>query len=216
MSRKPGIFISCLVLAFAVSQPVHAINGGVLGGISVNWLGGDSWHDALDEFNADNHGQPELVYGAFLEFSYSDRVSFRPEIQVIAAMGEGTGTLAGLPSRIEATARVLHVPLFVCGRYPSGPGNFYGLLGPTFNFFLTDIRNESTLMGMDTKASENPYYGVVIGAAAGIGYELPILSARVTADLRYHRSLTPIMEEGEDNFQSAVFMLGVSLPIPTD
>ncbi len=205
-----------LVLALAVLGPAHGVDYGALGGVSLNWLGGRDWQNELSDLSGRNALRPELGLGGFLEFPLSRTWVFRPEFQAVSLRGEGRGSLGPDSARIQVEARVLQLPLLIRARYPTGSGVFYGILGPTLNFLLTEIRTETTIGAATDVETEDPYYGLVVGVAAGLGYEPPIPSVRITADLRYHLSLSPIFQGRALNFQSLAFLLGLAFPLSLD
>ena len=202
-----AFFVACLGLS-----GVYGVDGGIIGGMSAGWIGGDDWNDVLKSTSTDNEMKFSLQYGAFLEFDYDWFVTFRPELHVLDIRGGSAGS--GIT--IDATSRAVHIPLLAIYRYPLAAGSIYGSIGPSVNLILRDVRFRKEEPGNDAVLLETPYYGVAYGLILGAGYEIPVRSVKIIADFRYHRSLTQVIKFPNINFQNFAFLVGVSREIPND
>jgi hypothetical protein len=199
-----------MILAAGVSTQGHAFNFGPAAGGTVGWVGGSDWDTLLKEGDYKNTTQGSIAYGAIFEFEFFSFLSFRPEIHILSPAGKAKGD----QKTLRVDTRTLQIPFLFTGKYPVRSGYVYALLGPSMNLFLQEIDTEEEISGEIGKYSEQPYYGMVWGVTAGIGYEIPVRSLKVLADMRYNRTLSLIFKEWDTNFQNLSFLAGVVFSIP--
>ncbi len=214
MNRREGI-LGLLALSWMVFGGVPFLQGlecGPIGGVGIEWIDGSDWEQDLSSLGLEERTDSDFVYGAFFRIPLTKwgifPIHVRPEIQVMTPRGKGSSSTASL----HVKTRVLQFPILMEAQYSGEYGTVYGFLGPSLNFFLTEIDSRFDSGSSITKVSTTPYYGVVLGVAAGIGYSIPFNNFSPFMELRYTRTLTPVLKDSNYAFGGFYFLMGVSMP----
>ncbi|GAB4222119.1 MAG: hypothetical protein Kow009_13790 [Spirochaetales bacterium] len=204
-----------ILLLLGMPMASHGLEAGVVLGPGVGWVGGSDWKDDLSAEGMEDGNTSEFLYGAFLRVPlfHWKGVSFRlrPEVQLMRPGGSGSSSTADM----DVSAKVLHFPLGFEAWYPLPFGAVYGFVGPSINLFLTEIeyRYESTDTNTVETGSNTPYYGVVVGALAGMGYAFPITTFSIQMELRFTHTISLVLKDKDATFGGLYFLLGAFVPV---
>ncbi|MBC3540436.1 porin family protein [Rufibacter sediminis] len=193
--KKLLLFVAVLFTTYA-AQAQDGIKLGVKAGANFsNWTG----KDVEEAFGTELDYKVGYHVGVFLDYSFSDFVSLRPEVQLsnkgFKIDGDGDAT-------VKAQVNYIDVP--VLARINANGLFFEG--GPTIGF---KVSSKLKMKDGDNEASTSldGIRTVDFGYAAGLGYEL---ENGLGIGLRYNGGFSKISEDGEGKVYNSNIQLALS------
>lgn len=204
---KKVIFLVAVMLLVVSTGSFAQAKFGLKAGLNIANMGGDDMEDT------DSRLAP--VFGAFVNFSLSEKVSFQPELlySMKGAKDSYTDSYEGVDVDIDETARLDYLDIPLMFKFDVG-GGFNLQAGPQLGLLLSaEIEQEgsSSVEGMNISASEtidvkDDLKGMDLGLNIGAGYDFGALGV----DLRYNLGLSNIADYEDGDLKNSAIQVGVS------